>query len=316
LVLNRSILAFLSGRPSIGFQQASLKVCPGAQARLIHFVDPKPDTNEKLNELFSRGCNILLFFLKKLLTPALFPLPLSLELLFLGIALLWFTKRQRVGKILVSVGAAFLYLCSSPVLITRAVTTWESAYRPLLAHTDDSGCIASDLPTVRWIVVLGGASSGDTKFPANLQLSVHSLSRVVEGIRQYRRCPGSKLIFTGRIVSLAGAEVAESLGIDKKDVVIENEPRDTEEEAAVVGLRVHREPLVLVTSADHMPRAMELFRQAGMEPTAAVANHTSNLREWHPGMLYPAPSAFVQATSLFREYYGMAWAKVKGALRI
>jgi uncharacterized SAM-binding protein YcdF (DUF218 family) len=158
----------------------------------------------------------VLFFLKKLLTPALFPLPLSLELLLLGIAVLWFTKRQRTGKVLVSLGAAFLCLCSSPLLITHAVTTWESTYRPLLAHTDESGRVIGDLPSVRWIVVLGGGVSRDTKLPANLQLGPRSLSRVIEGIRQYRRCPGSKLIFTGRRVSVAGAEVAESLGIDKR----------------------------------------------------------------------------------------------------
>jgi uncharacterized SAM-binding protein YcdF (DUF218 family) len=208
----------------------------------------------------------VLFSLKKLLTPALFPLPLSLELLLLGIAVLWFSKRQRAGKVLVSVGVAFLCLCSSPVVITHAVTKWESAYRPLLAHTDASGRVISDLPGVKWIVVLGGGTSWDTKLPANLQLSPRSLSRVIEGVRQYRRCPGSKLIFTGRRVSVAGAEVAESLGIDRRDLVIENQPRDTQEEAAVVQLRVGHEPLVLVTSADHMPRAMELFRQAGMEP--------------------------------------------------
>ena len=42
--------------------------------------------------------------LKTIVSYFLLPYPVILTLLVAGLVLLWFTKRQRVGKILVSVG--------------------------------------------------------------------------------------------------------------------------------------------------------------------------------------------------------------------
>ena len=43
-----------------------------------------------------------MFLFKKIIPLFFFPVPLCLELLLAGLALLWFTRRQRAGKILVS----------------------------------------------------------------------------------------------------------------------------------------------------------------------------------------------------------------------
>jgi hypothetical protein len=49
-----------------------------------------------------------MFLFKKLVSPLLFPLPLASFLLLLGLALLWFTKKQKAGKVLVSAGTFWL----------------------------------------------------------------------------------------------------------------------------------------------------------------------------------------------------------------
>ncbi len=45
-----------------------------------------------------------MFLFKKLLAPFFFPLPLCLAFLGLGLMLLWFTRRQRAGRTLVTLG--------------------------------------------------------------------------------------------------------------------------------------------------------------------------------------------------------------------
>ena len=43
-----------------------------------------------------------MFLFKKIVAPFFFPLSICLEILFLGLFLLWFTRRQKTGKIIVS----------------------------------------------------------------------------------------------------------------------------------------------------------------------------------------------------------------------
>jgi len=48
------------------------------------------------------GNQMLMFLLKKIAASLLSPLSLCIELLLLGLFLLWFTCKQRAGKIIVS----------------------------------------------------------------------------------------------------------------------------------------------------------------------------------------------------------------------
>jgi hypothetical protein len=45
-----------------------------------------------------------MFLLKKTLSPLLYPLPICLQIMLIGLILLWFTPRQRAGKWLVTTG--------------------------------------------------------------------------------------------------------------------------------------------------------------------------------------------------------------------
>jgi len=54
-----------------------------------------------------------MFLVKKFLSRLFLPLPLCCELLVAGILLLWLSKRQRLGKSLVSMGVLLLLLLSN-----------------------------------------------------------------------------------------------------------------------------------------------------------------------------------------------------------
>ena len=53
-----------------------------------------------------------MFLLKKIITPLFYPLTISLLLMILGLLLLWFTKKQKTGKAMVSIGVLWITLLS------------------------------------------------------------------------------------------------------------------------------------------------------------------------------------------------------------
>ena len=57
-----------------------------------------------------------LFWVKKFLTPFLMPLLLVVYSLAAGVGLLWFSRRQRLGKMLVSAGLLLLLALSCDVV--------------------------------------------------------------------------------------------------------------------------------------------------------------------------------------------------------
>jgi uncharacterized SAM-binding protein YcdF (DUF218 family) len=89
-----------------------------------------------------------MFLFKKIVAPLFFPVPLCLEILLLGLFLLWFTKKQKAGKIIVSIGVGLIILFSYGTFQDILLRSLENKYPPLinLQKVDD----------VKWVVVLGG----------------------------------------------------------------------------------------------------------------------------------------------------------------
>ena len=69
-----------------------------------------------------------MFVLKGLASAVLFPVALVLEITVLGLLLLWFTRRQRVGKVLITVGAVTLALLSIGFVADLLLAPLEGRY--------------------------------------------------------------------------------------------------------------------------------------------------------------------------------------------
>lgn len=255
-----------------------------------------------------------MFLLKKIVAPFLYPLPLCLWLLLLGLVLLWGTRRQRLGKALVTLGTVLLFLLSSYYFSSRLTQPLEQRYPPLLQTQalprEGSGSEASPA----WIVVLGGGAISAPSLPANSQLSRISLSRLVEGVRLYKTLPGSKLLLSGGPVfnpvpeaEIMG-QVARFLGVNPDDILLEPDSRDTAEQAEFIARMVGKKTFILVTSAVHLPRSMRLFENRGLHPLPAPAAYDS-LRPaaFSPAMLFPNPRSLARAESSIHEYLGLTW---------
>jgi uncharacterized SAM-binding protein YcdF (DUF218 family) len=89
-----------------------------------------------------------MYLFKKIVAPLLFPVPLCLEILIVGLILLWFTKKQKAGKIIVSIGVGLTIIFSYGTFQDILLRSLESKYPPLINF--------QEVDDVKWVVVLGG----------------------------------------------------------------------------------------------------------------------------------------------------------------
>lgn len=252
----------------------------------------------------------MLFTLKKIIGGMILPLPLLLMFIALGLLLVWFTRFQRSGKIVITTGWLVLLLLSLQPVADGLLRPIEDKYPTWQGNQK-----------VAYIVVLGGGYTWDDKWAPSSNLINNSLPRLNEGIRLWLANPGSKMIFTGAAAKTnpvstaeAGARVAESLGVPRSAIITLDNPKDTEEEAAAVKQAIGDAPFLLVTSASHLPRAMIFFEHAGLHPLPAPANQlavSAPLNPWERAI--PSPAWLMHSDRVGYETLGRLWQWMKGS---
>jgi uncharacterized SAM-binding protein YcdF (DUF218 family) len=255
-----------------------------------------------------------MFLFKKIASRFLFPLPFTLGLCWIGLILMWTTKRQRLGKGLVTVGLGLLTLLSYNFVASRLLEPLESQYPPF----DESQVaeLTNQNQTV-YVTVLGGGFTRDERFPVTSQISDVSLKRLVEGIRIHRMLPDSKLLLSGGSsfgeysVAKVMAETAAAIGVDEKDILTETDSRDTDDHAAFLKDLIGTNNMILVTSASHMPRAVGLLRGKGINLIPAAAGHNVLEKDYIiPDDFFPRVKHGSEfAERAFYEYLGLLWTR-------
>jgi len=249
-----------------------------------------------------------MFILKKIIAPMLLPFPLALIGFGIGLYLLWFTKWQRLGKLAMTLGVLILLIFSSAPVSDLIVSSLENRH-PVYDVDKES---------VNFVVVLGSGHVSDPRLPVTSQIGTVSLVRLIEGIRIYKANPGAKLIVSGwggrdpvpnaEVV----ANVALALGVPRVDIIEEPRARDTLNEAKLIKEIIKDDSFALVTSANHMPRAVALFRKQGLSPIPGPTNYfVRNLNNQSFRLRFDTGN-LEQTNSAIHEYLGLAWAKLRG----
>ncbi|AHF74301.1 Membrane Protein Functionally coupled to the MukBEF Chromosome Partitioning Mechanism [Candidatus Sodalis pierantonius str. SOPE] len=231
----------------------------------------------------------MLFTLKKFIGGLLLPLPLLLLVMGAGLVLLALSQQPVADRLLAPLEAHY--------------PTWQ----PLGE-------------TVKWIVVLGGGYTWNPHWPPSANLINNSLLRVTEGIRQWRAHPGATMVFTGAAApgnpvssAEAASRVAQSLGVPASAIVVLDSPRDTRQETVSVAMLVGQAPLMLVTSANHLPRAMGFFTAAGLKPLPVPANQLAIESPLQPQeKILPSPLWLGHSERVWYETLGQAWQRLLG----
>jgi len=248
-----------------------------------------------------------LLLVKKIAGELLSPLSLILVLLAVALVLLWFTRRQRLGKLVATAGFVLFVVLAYGWLGGPALRALERAYVPMVAPP----------PSIHWIVILGGSAWSDPDLPPLWRATEPTLARAVEGVRLYRRLPGAKLVVTGGTAFEAEtmAALAAELGVPREAIVTDAASPDTESQARMVRDLLKGEPCILVTSAVHMRRSLAFFRKAGVLALPAPADYLSHShRTLSPSDFFPSPGRIRGADAAVHEYLGLAWGWLTGRI--
>ncbi|MCK9371730.1 MAG: YdcF family protein [Sulfuricurvum sp.] len=170
----------------------------------------------------------------------------------------------------------------------------------------------------KYIHVLGHSHIGNPAIPLSSELSLVGLARVTEGVSIYKRYPEMKIIFSGyggdEPVSDArkNGEMALSMGVKATDILFLESAKDTYQEALQAKKIVGNQPLVLVTSASHMPRAVALFKKAGIKVIAAPTDF--HVKKKDTLLQFPSAEGLLRSETAFHEYFGIAWSQLTGLI--
>lgn len=240
----------------------------------------------------------------------MFLMPLSIGVIFIIIALILINiEKMKKAKIMLTLSIAWLFLFSYPPFANLLLHTVESNYPTLHTAPKD----------VKYIYVLGGGHRTDETLPITSQIVDTSVVRLNEGIRLYHQLheeasiivSGYSGLFDPTTHAVMQEKLALALGVKKKKIILRPEPRDTEEEAKAAKELVGDDPFILVTSASHMTRSMNFFKNEGLDPIPAPTNHRASIQ--HPNYTkFFSSDALEKSRIVFHEVLGMIWQKLKG----
>lgn len=251
-------------------------------------------------------------FLSKLLPSFVYPTGLIFFLLVLALIL---RNKTRWWTGLVIAAVLILILAGNRWTAFSLVRFLERQYPSLKLPVNADA-----------IVVLGGATEVLSN-PRQMPEVNGAGDRVIYAAYLYRQGAAPRVLVSGGRIDGYGptkssqaqemADLLVFMGVPSKDILLEEQARNTVENAQFSGelLRAHGvERLLLVTSAMHMPRAVPLFEDLGLEVIPAPADTIVSDADWNALLqagpasqflnLLPSASSLNLTTNALKEFIG------------
>jgi uncharacterized SAM-binding protein YcdF (DUF218 family) len=231
------------------------------------------------------------FLLKKILAWILMPIPLGILIFIIALWALYTHKVTRAKRFLIA-GLIWFGVMSHSYVSSLFLLPLESQYAKL-----------DEVPQgVKYILLLGGDKE----------------KRAWEALRLYWMVDGAKIITSGYSMhdrisdAQKTADLLKESGVPGRDILMQEQVKDTKEEAIRMKQRIGEEPFLLVTSAYHMPRAMMLFKKEGLHPIAAPAEFNDRGEDsiWALG----TANQLEKTEKAWHEYIGLAWTYLRGQI--
>jgi uncharacterized SAM-binding protein YcdF (DUF218 family) len=221
--------------------------------------------------------------------------------------------RRRLATGLACLAFAGLWIASTPI-VAQALSGALQQVHPMLS--------VQAAPAADAIVVLGGSVIGRLP-PQRPSITLTSASTRVWYAAELYRAGKAKWIVVAaggtpefpnqQVEADAIAEMLRVLGVPAAAIRLDKNSRNTGEnavnaQAILAELRAHR--VLLVTSAQHMPRAAKLFTKSFETSNIEIipaptdpetTQKTTSLISW-----IPSPNALIGVTRALKEYAGMA----------
>lgn len=263
----------------------------------------------------------MLMFLKKFFSRLLFPLPLGIELLVIGFILWRFTRRKRLGQVLVALGTVWMAIIGYSPIPRLLLPGLTEQYPPV-----SDARMKEAKPS--FIVVPGMGVHTETGYPANLRFPTEFILRLLEAARVHRLCPEAQILVSISNSNMTEAEKRQVLDgfmnllqVDPAKVTLLIGLGDTEEEIQEFQRRSGGKLVCVVSAAAHLPRAMIFARRHGLNALASPSSRggippdPNRRREFSVVDIFPNAECLGDTELVFYEYLGLTLERVKGALR-
>jgi uncharacterized SAM-binding protein YcdF (DUF218 family) len=172
--------------------------------------------------------------------------------------------------------------------------------------------------------MLGGVFGINKQPEDQLHLNASS-DRLVESIRLLEEKVIQELIISGGSGSLMNPDQKESSSLISYldtwgipgEILAENQSRNTHENAVETAKILEERgikdrPILLITSAFHMRRAMSCFKQQGMQAIPYPVDYQSQKLQWDLSYLLPSAEALDSWARLIKEWVGFGAYRIMG----
>lgn len=249
--------------------------------------------------------------LSKVLPMALLPEGL-VTLALIGTAVSLLARAVRPARIFALAALVIFWVSATPVFANWMIDTLERQYAPA----------PETLPHTEIAIVLGGGVSAPI-MPRQTPELREAADRIWYAAHLYRSGYVRRIIAVGGNLPWEEAPRPEgdvmrdmliTLGVPTEVISTGTTSRNTFENAAEASAIMSGppfEPVLLVTSAAHMPRALAVFRAAGIPADPAPCDFRSSGRTGEFALDWlPQAGAFAMTSSALREwmgYYAYQW---------
>lgn len=259
----------------------------------------------------------MFLFLSKLLPLLIYPVGLSTVLLVVAIATFW--KRPKIAAISVGLALGILFFSANSWVGDGLISLLENQYPPL-----------TESPSADAIIVLGGCTRSAHSPRPWVEVSEEG-DRVLYAAKLYREGKAPKVILSGGRIYWKGggqaealdmADLIQTMGVPDSAIILEPESLNTYENAVKVNRILKQQdlngPLLLVTSARHMPRSMAIFEKLGLPVIAAPTDFQVTDVNENAGFLgfvlqlIPDVDALGYTTKALKEWVGFTIYRLRG----
>ena len=263
------------------------------------------------------------FLLKKVVSRLFFPLPLGLELLVIGLLLSRFAsgaRPRRWGRRLIVAGTVWLFLLSSYPVANRLLGPLEQHFPPFGEKQLLALSAAPARSDAVQIGVMGHGFGANTQLPPLHRIDAELSDRLDEATRVWRLLDAAG-IEAHIQVSMSGSSPVDQLQAGLSAYLIHaGLPTDRvsphfglmDSRQEIIAFQQHlpspTTPLILVSSASHIPRCIQLGRAIGLDPIPAPARPwIRDTEQATADMWFPNAEAMRRSERAVYAYIGILW---------
>ena len=226
-------------------------------------------------------------------------------------------KAGRVGQLWVTLLTACYLALSLPVAAIWLIETISPAYPPLETRDQAHGATAI-------VVVTSGVAEYRSRGQALDALTGESALRMLEAVRVYRLLDRPWVVVSGGAIddrqpeALVAGDALEQRGVPRDRIVLELQAMNTHDHALRVPPLLRERGVrqfVLVTSRQHIRRALAVFRAVGLSPIPSMPEPLDELRRRTRLERYlPSQAALSASQTLIYDELGMVYYWLRGWL--